>query len=214
MIDNSITSLTNLISRFKEFDDRHRWLIDADLTYCSGRFLLIKEDFFFRASGGFLLHQAAEKYLKVLRRLLCPEYKYRRHLHQLKNILQDITSRVKITNIDKLIHSIEKIDLLWKFRYPDLKAAVDIDTMEMGLEATDYLVMCVRKEIEYIEGENLLYLTDKAIKRYVEGIKDNDAVLNLLIDSLLRKNSCGNYWIKHLSDIDEKIDCNLKRYQG
>ncbi len=46
-------------------DDRHRWLRDADLTYCAARHLLFTEDVFFRSPAGYLLQQAVEKYLEL-----------------------------------------------------------------------------------------------------------------------------------------------------
>jgi len=87
-------SLTEEFQRFRAFDDRHRWLLDADLTYCSGRFLLLSDDFFFRPSGGYLLHQASEKYLKTLTRVVLPQTEIRRS-HDLTKLLADLKGKIE-----------------------------------------------------------------------------------------------------------------------
>ncbi|GBD98830.1 hypothetical protein BMS3Abin07_00857 [bacterium BMS3Abin07] len=202
--------LTKIVHLFKKHDEILKWLIDADLTYCSGRYLLISDEFFFRTSGGYLLHQAAEKYLKTLRKVLRPQVNIEKHGHELMKILKDIKSKGKTLLPENLKEPIKKINEFEKFRYVDLEATTDIETMGEGLRAIDYLVVSVRKAIE----EKRPDITERAIKRYIEGIKDKEDVLNLLIDSLLNKSSCAKYWIKHFSEIDVKIDCKLKKYQS
>ena len=201
-------SLTKQLQELQAFDDRHKWLIDADLTYCSGRFLLIRDDFFFRLSGGYLLHQASEKYLKTLRKLLLPDIRMRKGDHNLGQILDDLKGKIEASWFNKITQSIKRIGPLADFRYPDLTATGDIKTMREGLEGADYLVASVRKQIDN-RSPTIAY---KAIRRYIKGSKNNDQ--NLLIDSLLRNNSSAKYWIDHLSGINEKIDRKLRKYQA
>jgi HEPN domain-containing protein len=82
-------------------DDRFKWLLDADLTYCSGRFLLISDNFIFRSSGGYLLHQASEKYLKTLRKVVRPQIRIDKHGHDLTSILGDLKEKIDPSSFKK-----------------------------------------------------------------------------------------------------------------
>ncbi len=203
--------LSKELYKIREGKELLKWLIDADLTYCSGRYLIISEDFFFRTSGGYLLHQAAEKYLKVLRKILRPQIAIEKHRHKLIKILNEIKDKLYSKSIiNKLEKSLKKIEFLEKFRYVDQGAKKDTKIMEDGLKAIDYLVMCIRKEIEDERPD----ITETALKRYIEGLRDNDKVLELIIDCLLNKNYYSCYWIKHLKEINEKIDMALKKHEN
>ncbi len=201
-------TLTKQLHQFQAFDDRHKWLLDADLTYCSGRFLLMSDNFFFRSSGGYLLHQASEKYLKTLRRVVRPQIKIDKHGHDLRMILGDLKDKIEASSFDKISESTKNIEPLKQFRYVDQKATRDIQTMQKGLEAADYLVTSLRENID----KNSPFIAGKGLRRYIDGSNDKDQ--NLLIDSLLRKNSSAKYWIDHLTGIKTKIDRKLKKYQG
>jgi len=203
-----MSSLTKQLHQFQAFDDRHKWLSDADLTYCSGRFLLISDNFFFRSSGGYLLHQASEKYLKTLRRVVRPQIKIEKHKHDLRKILGHLKGKIEASLFDKITESIKNIEPLEHFRYVDQEETRDIKTMLKGLEAVDYLVTSLRENID----KNLLFISGKGLRRYIGGSNNKDQ--NLLIDSLLRNNSSTKYWIDHLSGINTKIDRKLKNYQA
>ena len=200
-------SLTEELQRFRAFDDRHRWLLDADLTYCSGRFLLLSDDFFFRPSGGYLLHQASEKYLKTLSRVVLPQTEIRRS-HDLTKLLADLKGKIETSSFKKITKSIKNIEALKPFRYVDQLATRDIQTMQKGWKAVDYLVASVRENIDESEP----FIAAKGLMRYIKGSNNKDR--NLLIDSLLRNNSSAKYWKWHLSGINAKIDRKLKKYQG
>jgi len=200
-------SLTEQLQELHEFDDRHKWLLDADLTYCSGRFLLLRDDFFFRLSGGYLLHQASEKYLKTLRKVVVPNIIMRKGGHNLEKILDDLNGKIESSLYKKITESIERIEPLAEFRYPDLTRQRDIRTMREGLEGTDCMVASIRSKIDSYSP----IIASKGIKRYISGSKNDDQ--KLLIDSLLRNNSSAKYWINHLSGINTKIDHRLRRYQ-
>ena len=187
-------------------NDRHRWLLDADLTYCSGRFLLISDNFIFRSSGGYLLHQASEKYLKTLRRIVRPQIKIDKHGHDLRKILNDLKGKIEASSFEKIAESIKSIEPLEQFRYADQKGIRDIPTMQKGWEAADYLATSLREKIS--DNWPLIAI---GLRRYIEGSNNRDQ--NLLIDSLLRENSSPKYWINHLSGINAKIDRKLRKYQ-
>jgi len=187
-------------------DDKHRWLLDADLTYCSGRFLLIRDNFIFRSSGGYLLHQAAEKYLKTLRRIVRPQVNINKHGHDLKKISSDLKGKIEPSSLKKIAGSINSIEPLGQFRYADQEGIRDIPTMRDGWQAVDYLVTSLREKIS--DNWPLIAI---GLKRYIEQSNSKDQ--NLLIESLLRENSSSKYWINHLSGINAKIDRNLKKYQ-
>ena len=91
--------------------------------------------------------------------------------------------------------------------YVDQKATRDIQTIQKGLEAVDYLVASLRQNIDESES----FIAAKGLRRYIEGSNSKDQ--NLLIDSLLRNNSSVRYWIGHLSGINRKIDRKLNKYQ-
>jgi hypothetical protein len=80
--------------------------------------------------------------------------------------------------------------------------------MTVGLRAVDYLAVCVRKEIEHNELERSLFITHKAIKRYIKQ-SDRD-VQKLIIESLLFRNMFSDYWIGHLSGINAYLERRLK----
>jgi len=180
-------------------DDRFKWLLDADLTYCSGRFLLISDNFIFRSSGGYLLHQASEKYLKTLRKVVRPQIKIDKHGHDLRSILGDLKEKIDPSSFKRITESIKDIEPLEQFRYPDQRRILDIPTMQRGWEAADYLVTSLRENIE--KNCSLIAI---GLRRYIEGSNNNDQ--NLLIDTLLKNNSSPKYWINHLSGINAKID--------
>lgn len=146
-----MASLTKQLDELKRFDDRHRWLLDADLTYCAGRYLTIKDVFFFRPAGGYLLHQSAEKYLKSLRKVLLPDIVVLQHGHKLKLLLNDIKQELNSQCVERLTKAIGKIEPLKDFRYPDKKGDKSLKIMKVGLCAVDDLVACVRNEIGRIE---------------------------------------------------------------
>jgi hypothetical protein len=203
-----MSSLTKQLHQFQAFDDRHKWLLDADLTYCSGRFLLMSDNFFFRSSGGYLLHQASEKYLKTLRRVVRPQIRIDKHGHDLGMILGDLKGKIEASSFDKINESTKNIEPLKQFRYVDQKATRDIQTMQKGLEAVDYLVTSLRENIDESEP----FIAARGLRLYIGGSNNKDQ--NLLIDSLLRNNSSAKYWIRHLSGINAKIDRKLKKYQA
>jgi HEPN domain-containing protein len=200
-------SLTKQLHELRAFDDRHKWLLDADLTYCSGRFLLMSDNFFFRSSGGYLLHQASEKYLKTLRKVVRPQVKIEKHGHDLRRILGDVKGKIEASSFEKITESMKDIEALEQFRYMDQKVNRDIETMRKGLEATDCLVTSLRENID----NNSPLIAGKGLRRYIEGSNNKDQ--NLLIDSLLRDNSSPKYWINHLSGINARIDRKLRKYQ-
>jgi hypothetical protein len=200
-------SFAEQLQELHEFDDRHRWLLDVDLTYCSGRFLLVRDDFFFRLSGGYLIHQASEKYLKTLRKVVVPDIIMRKGGHNLEKILDDLKDKIESSLYKKITESIERIEPLAEFRYPDLTGTRDKETMQQGLEGADCLVPSVRNKIDNYSP----IIAFKGIRRYISGSKNNDQIL--LIDSLLRNNLNAKYWIKHLSGINTKIDHRLRKYQ-
>lgn len=131
-----------------------------------------------------------------------------RHGHKLACILGDLKGKMEASSFDKISKSIKNVEPLEIFRYVDQKATLDIQTMQKGLEAVDYLVASLRENID----KNSRFIVGKWLRRYIEGSNDKDQ--NLLIDSFLRKNSSAKYWIDHLTGIKTKIDRRLKKYQG
>ena len=202
-----MSSLTEQLHQSQAFDERHKWLLDADLTYCSGRFLLLSDDFFFRPSGGYLLHQASEKYLKALSRVVLPQTEIRRS-HDLAILLADLKCKIETLSFKKITNSIKNIEALKPFRYVDQLATRDIQTMQKGWKAVDYLVASVRENIDESES----FIAANGLMRYIKGSNNKD--LNLLIYSLLKNNSSAKYWIDHLLGINTKIDRKLKKYQA
>ncbi len=202
-----MSSLTKQLHRFRAFDERHKWLLDADLTYCSGRFLLLSDNFFFRSSGGYLLHQATEKYLKTLRRVVHPQREISK-IHALADILAGLKSKIEASSFEKIVELIKEIEPLAEFRYVDQGSTRDIRTLEKGWEAVDYVVECLRKRIDESEP----FIAAQGLWRYIKGSNNKDR--NRLIDCLLRNNSSATYWIKYLFGIDAKINRTLKKYQA
>lgn len=201
-------SFTKQLHQLKSFDDRHKWLIDADFTYCAGRYLLISDNFFFASPRGYLLHQAAEKYLKALRKALRPQIEIRKHKHDLNNILKDIKTKITEICFSKLTQVIEPIELLGNFRYVDSGKTRDPNAIVEGIKAVDNLVVCVRKEIENTLEEGILII-NRGIKNYIR-----DENVDLLIKSLLHNNSFAEYWKGHLSGLNARIDRKLSSYQN
>lgn len=108
-----MVTLAKLLHIRRNTDPRDReswqWVRDADLTYCAGRFLLLKEDVFFRGSAGYLLHLSVEKYLKAARRFLDPDVKSIKHRHKLLDIWSDIEPKAPDLNKKEVEDAINKL---------------------------------------------------------------------------------------------------------
>jgi len=166
----------------------------------------MSDNFFFRSSGGYLLHQATEKYLKALRKVVRPQVKIEKHGHDLRKILGDLKGKIGASSFEKITELVKDVEALEQFRYMDQKVSRDMHTMQKGLEATDCLVTSLRESID----SNSPLIAGKGLRRYMEGSNNKDQ--NLLIDSLLRDNSSRKYWINHLSGINARIDRKLRQY--
>jgi hypothetical protein len=115
---------------------------------------------------------------------------------------------METSSFKKITNSIKNIEALRLFRYVDQQATQDIQTMQKGWKAVDYLVASLRKNIDESEP----FIAYKGLRRYITESNSKDQ--NLLIDSLLRNNSSAKYWIEHLSGMNGRIDRKLKKYQA
>jgi HEPN domain-containing protein len=181
-------------------DGRHQWLRDADLTYCAARHLLFAEDVFFRSAVGYLLHQAVEKYLKTLRKVLSPDIRERQGSHDLCALHSDVKNQAKSLDVPDIRNAISELNTLQHWRYQDGQSDKTRSAMEDGLARADLVVASVRTEIPS-------EIRFQGLHRILQLPGDH---CELLLKALLVNNSQRNHWELDLLGISSHIDRMIK----
>lgn len=177
-------------------DDRHQWLRDADLTYCAARHLLFAEDVFFRSAVGYLLHQAVEKYLKSLRKVLSPNIPERQGSHDLCAIHRDVSNQGNVLATAQIENAISELNTLQHWRYEDRQSDKTRQAIEDGLARADLVVAGVRAEIpREVRFQGLHRILQ------LEG-----SHRELLLNALLRKNAQRDHWKSEVMGISSAVD--------
>ncbi|MCA9500901.1 MAG: HEPN domain-containing protein [Nitrospira sp.] len=188
-----------MVTMFK-FDDRHHWLRDADLTYCAARQLLLCEDVFFRSPVGYLLHQAVEKYLKTLRKVLSPDIPERQGSHNLCALHSDVKNQKKLLDVPEVKNAISDLNTFQHWRYQDRPSNQTRKAMDDGLASADLVVARVRTEIPIeIRFQGLYRILQ------LSGIHGE-----LLLNALLVNNFQRAHWKSDLLGISEHLDGIIK----
>lgn len=188
-----------MVTMFK-LDDRHHWLRDADLTYCAARHLLFAEDVFFRSPVGYLLHQAVEKYLKTLRKVLSPDIPEKQGSHNLCALHSDVKNQKKLLDVPEVKNAISDLNTFQHWRYQDRLSNQSRQAMDDGLASADLVVARVRTEIpEEIRFQGLHRILQ------LFGTPGE-----LLLNALLANNSQRAHWESEFFGISPHIDRIIK----
>ena len=181
-------------------DDRHQWLRDADLTYCAARHLLLAEDVFFRSPVGYLLHQAVEKYLKTLRKVLFPHIPERQGSHDLCALHTDVKNQAKPLDVPDVRNAISELNTLQHWRYQDRQSNQTRKAMDDGLARADLVIASARTEIpREIRFQGLHRILQ------LPGTHGE-----LLLNALLASNSQRAHWESDLFGISSHMDRIIK----
>jgi len=185
-------------------DDRHQWLRDADLTYCAARHLLLGEDVFFRSAVGYLLHQAVEKYLKTLRKVLLPNIPEKKDSHNLDAIRTDIAGKAKALDTPEISQAVMDLNTLQYWRYADGKQNKTRQATESGLASADLIVATVRAEIpREIRFQGLHRI-----------LQLQGSHRELLLNALLSKNAQRDHWKSEVMGISPDVDRLFKEIRS
>lgn len=183
-----------------KLDDQHHWLRDADLTYCAARQLLLCEDVFFRSPVGYLLHQAVEKYLKTLRKVLSPDIPEKQGSHNLCALHSDVKNQKKRLDVPEVKNAISDLNTLQQWRYQDRPSNQTRKAMDDGLTSADLVVARVRTEIP-------VEIRFQGLHRILQLHGTHG---ELLLNALLANNSQRAHWESDLFGISENIDRIIK----
>jgi HEPN domain-containing protein len=197
------TMSEQLTSMFR-VDDRHEWLRDADLTYCAARHLLLGEDVFFRSAVGYLLHQAVEKYLKTLRKVLFPKISEKKGGHNLDALRADVANKAKALDTPEIAKAVAELNTLQYWRYADGKQNKTRQATESGLESADFIVATVRTEIP--SGVRF-----QGLHRILQL---QGSHRELLLNALLRKNAKRDHWKTEVLGISPDVDQLFEKIQS
>ncbi len=206
--DLEVMEITNtmseqLTSMFR-VDDRHQWLRDADLTYCAARHLLLGEDVFFRSAVGYLLHQAVEKYLKTLRKVLFPKISEKKDGHNLDLLRADVAGNTQALGTPEIAKAVAELNTLQNWRYVDGKQNKTRQATESGLVSADFIVATVRAEIpREVRFQGLHRILQ------LEG-----SHRELLLSALLRKNAQRDHWKSEVMGISPDVDRLFKEIRS
>lgn len=184
-------------------EETKQWIKNADLTYCSARFLFSTGNPFLWFNGAYLLHQSVEKYIKTLLLSKGVKNECLKNLgHDIKKLFKKIICYFPELNIQEIKSFLNEIIHLNEFRYPDIKFRGD-GLGEDELQTGDFIVTLIRG---YIPSE----IISHGIRKIVEYQLENFHLQ--LIKVLLYNNAESPYWIKELTGINKEINSFLNEY--